>query len=343
MKFLDLAFILGLGCAAFAAEYALGVDIQQEEAEHIESLTSLQAEMQQQDGAAQRPANPWQGPDHRSVTGTPTLACVAIKWADNASASVKHCKNMATAVANFYSQQSRGKLKMVPIAKEFTTSLPCKKSPQPGILEQAEAQVKKEIKAHKYIIPVTCPAHRGNHANNDIAHLTQYLNWLASHETGHLLGMGHSNAYQNGAYQQYADHTTIMGGGMPKLALNAAQKYWLGWLPQDEVAIFDPSISVYELKSASDAKTRAKSILFFSPEMNGGSGPVMAISASDFCGEKPCGRYYQWSAGSSNLRAGFDAKGFTDDKNGLKMQVISKNNGVTKFRVTLEPVTVKAN
>ncbi len=135
-----------------------------------------------------------------------------------------------------------------------------------------------------------------------------------------------------------------MGGGIPKTDLNAMQRYHLGWIPQSEVAVFDPAISEYELKSSSDAKIAAKSILFIPfGLLPNTTGPVFAIAASDYCGDQPCGRYYQYSGGSSLLRSGFNSEGFKDEKTGLKMSVISKANGITKFKITLEPVTLKVD
>ncbi len=357
MSIKECLLFLGFIMAITGAQMAQGRTIEQKESAYLDAMTAMEIADQPMDEAptilAQgkgdaKPvvvSEPWKGPAHLNRVGTPILACVAIKWSDSSYMTAAKCLGVAQKVSAFYSKQSRGLFKMTPQGKEITTALPCKH----GNLADAEAQVKRDVRAYKYIVPVVCPAHQGTHASNDIAHTSQLTTIWNSHEVGHLIGLGHSNLYKKddkGVYRyvQYADHESLMGGGLPKSDLTPMQRYHLGWIPQSEVAIFDPAISEYELKSSNDTKTVAKSILFIPYGLlPGTTGPVFAITASDYCGAAPCGRYYQHAGGSSLLRAGFGSDGFKDEKTGLKMSVISKANGITKFKVTLEPVTLKVD
>ena len=184
--------------------------------------------------------------------GVRTLTCVAINWADTGTElTASKCKSLATNVANYYNRNSRGVLKLIP--NGVTVDVPYTRTA--ANLKAAEALVKRTIKSDKYIIPALWKT-GGNHASNDIAHVVQTTYWVLQHEVGHLLGMGHSGQYvynANGVpqLQNYGDADSVMGNNGSQF-LNGPEYYMLGWLPKDEIATYDPSVKIYELKKVSN-------------------------------------------------------------------------------------------
>ncbi len=93
---------------------------------------------------------------------------------------------------------------------------------------------------------------------NNVGGLSSYQHDVAIHEMGHKLGLGHSkrlSRVKKGRFKGRLaqDTSTVMNGraqGAPFLV--APQYYLKGWMPDDEVALFDGNQAVFDLKRISD-------------------------------------------------------------------------------------------
>lgn len=94
--------------------------------------------------------------------------------------------------------------------------------------------------------------------HNNVGGLSSYQHDVAIHELGHKLGFGHSKTIYVNTKGRFKgklanDPSTVMMGtavGAPFLI--APQYYLKDWLPEEEVALYDGSQTVYELKKISD-------------------------------------------------------------------------------------------
>jgi hypothetical protein len=94
--------------------------------------------------------------------------------------------------------------------------------------------------------------------HNNVGGLSSYQHDVAIHELGHKLGFGHSKTIYLNTKGRFKgkpanDPSTVMMGtavGAPFLI--APQYYLKDWLPEEEVALYDGSQTVYELKKISD-------------------------------------------------------------------------------------------
>lgn len=134
--------------------------------------------------------------------------------------------NMARAVAAFYTRNSRGKLQAIYSGNG----------------------------TGNYVLKVDT-----TRSHNNVSGLSSYQHDVAIHETGHKLGLGHSSwaneTIKRGSHRglHRPDRSTPLNGrahGAPFLV--APQYYLKGWLPDEEVALFDGDKTRYELKKISD-------------------------------------------------------------------------------------------
>lgn len=266
-----------------------------------------------------------------ALQGERTIACVAIKWQEGTELSAAKCKNVAENVADYYRRNSRGVLQLKPLGYEVEVPY----TRDAGNLGKAEAMVKRQIKADYYIIPALWKK-GGNHASGKIAHIVQLTGWVTNHEVGHLLGMGHSGQYvydANGKphLENYGDADSVMGNNGSKY-LNGPQYYKLGWLPDHEVAIYDPSVAVYELKKVSDFRGQGLSAVVI--PRPGGKPAVVSYPI----GCNDCAALYLTSGGTQKV--GVTKTEWKDTHfTGLRLKVLGTGADTVFVQITQESRT----
>ncbi len=163
---------------------------------------------------------------------------------------------MANAAARFYNFNSRGKLHVV-----YTGA-----------------------GRGNYVFKVDTTKHHSN-----MGGLSSYQHDVATHELGHKLGLGHSkwmtDIVKAGSLKGKLrpDRSTVMNyraSGAPYLV--APQYYLKGWLPKEEVALFDGEQTVFELKRINDFSAQGLSTVVITSAMwnieNPGVGAPVFIS-----------------------------------------------------------------
>ncbi len=189
-------------------------------------------------------------PRQKPLQGTPLLNCIGIKYQDmDRYTSASECSSIARQVSSFYRINSRGLLNMQ--TKGYMERVPFNGNRKN--LNNAEAfSMRQHPGADYYAIVGIFTV---NHAGGKVAHLSGGLIRTAQHEVGHLLGLGHTGAYsfdKNGksSLDQYGDGQSVMGK-YPSSTLTAPQYYAMGWLRQDEAAIWEEGKS-YDLRRIND-------------------------------------------------------------------------------------------
>lgn len=263
-----------------------------------------------------------------ALQGERTLACVAINWEDGAELSAAKCLSTAKNTAEFYNRNARGAFRLKP--QGFSVDVPFPKTNEN--LKKAEAIVKQKIKASYYIVPAIWKK-GGNHASNKIAHVVQLTGWVVNHEVGHLLGLGHAGQYvynKNGVphLEHYGDADSVMGNNGSKY-LNGPQYYHLGWLPKDEIAMYDPAVRVYELKKVSNFSGNGLTAVVI--PRPGGRPAVVSypISCTD------CAALYLTSGGTQKVgvtKAEWKDNNFT----GIRLKVLSSGAETVMVEISEE-------
>ncbi len=244
-------------------------------------------------------------PPKKPLLGDRKLACVGITYTQgketNAYMTASRCKSTANKVHDFYDRNSRGKFNLIPAGYQMTYN-----GAAFADFSRAERVAKQKFNADYYVIP-SLFRNGGNHASNDIAHVSQLTSWVINHEVGHLLGLGHSGAFTydkkgNPTYNPYGDRDSVMGGGgTGSRYLSIPHYYVKGWLNDDEVALYDSNITTYEIKAVDHLKDTGLATVVIPPSMirGGIDSRHVFLGYSQACGDTPCVDIYLSENGSS--------------------------------------------
>lgn len=203
-------------------------------------------------------------PNRTAYSGEPRLCVIGLRWTSKDETKDrryrKRCENragvrrMGNTIQQFFKKNSRGKLEFK--VSSFVERVPFNAANKN--LKKAERMAMKKHVGYDYyaimsslnVLAGKKPSNAGRMDGKLVAHLRGNNMRTGCHEVGHLLGLQHSGAYIKGKLDPYGDGYSVMSG-IPSSLLCAAQYYKMGWLPENEVALFRPG-TVYNLKRVSE-------------------------------------------------------------------------------------------
>jgi hypothetical protein len=208
--------------------------------------------------------------NQRPLFGQMVLVVIGLHWADSEIfANIEDCEKMANGIALFYANQSRNLFTFT--THSWTIKVPQTASKQN--LPDAEGYAKRQFKlahpsiiANFYVMLSSLDAITGKAASNSgkgIAHVRNLSVRTGCHEVGHLIGLAHSGAWKDGVYNQYADGYSVMSG-FSSNTLAGPQYLYLGWIPENEVAVYRPK-GRYVLKRPNDDGSEIKKSIVVIP------------------------------------------------------------------------------
>ena len=194
-------------------------------------------------------------PPMRPNKGRRTLLCIGVKYSTGEVAAEKPgCETLGRTLKGFWERNSRNAMLITPVGAEpFDSGLPGAKGP--GGWQVARDSYKTAVSMIKkaypnfnyYVIP---GIYTGPHAGGKVAHVKSTQAMTATHETGHLIGLGHAGAYTydggKPVLNAYGDRDSIMGRIISKY-ITASQYYYLGWLKLEEIADYNKAVASYDL------------------------------------------------------------------------------------------------
>lgn len=187
-------------------------------------------------------------PRQKVVKGSPLLTCVSANFQNKKPVSASKCGSVARHTANFFKRNSRGLLTF----RTKSAALALKQNSNHKNYRAAVDTIKGKWKSDYWMVPGK-PGNVSN-AGGKTAHLVGTLYRTGDHEVGHLLGLGHSGRYikEKGKWHldSYGDGSSVMGR-FPSAFLTAPQYYSLGWLPENEAAMWEPG-KTYTIKRTSN-------------------------------------------------------------------------------------------
>jgi len=164
-------------------------------------------------------------------------------------------------IREFYSRNSRGKLDVK--VKGVNHRVPYPNNRQ---WDKIKYNVKQKYPNYDYYALMVGTKLSASHAGGGVAWLRGSLYRDAQHEFGHLLGLGHAGRYEwekkKWVLHSYNDGESVMGR-FPSDTLTGPQYRWVGWLPKDEIAVYDETMKgkEYEVKRLTDTKQNMLSLV----------------------------------------------------------------------------------
>ncbi len=211
------------------------------------------------------------------LVGEKSLYCIGVHYKDlNRYSSAGDCKSMGNQIAEFARKNSRGLFKLN--VKGFSDKVPYNGNKK-NVSKAERFVMNKHKGANMYAIAsIFTGPHAGRSNNVGVAHLPGTLVSVATHECFHILGLGHAGEYtieKNGKIHldHYGDKASVMSR-YPSAFLTGPQYYSLGWLPREEVIIYDPETpkKIYTLKRLTDFDAPGTSMVivpskYFNPDI----------------------------------------------------------------------------
>jgi hypothetical protein len=276
-------------------------------------------------------------PPQRVLEGKRTIVCAGIQWQNVAKpgAGDAACQNLSEHLAQFYHDNSRGLLTLVP-EEGHTVDVPYDGSH--SNLAAAEKIVKETFHANYYVVPsiFTYP-----HASGGIAHVKSAQFMTAGHEVGHLLGLGHAGLYTYAAdgtpkLNPYGDHHSIMSDSISEY-LTPPQYYWLGWLPDEELAMYDPTVPSYLVKQISDFSGSGLSAVIVPPASKSGRWAFIGALRCPEGPNKTCVTLHLANRGGSLKVAESNDEIYDENFTGLHIKVLGFSGQRARISVDHAP------
>lgn len=267
-----------------------------------------------------------QPPKQKPVKGKRRLLCIGIKYLEGKFVGPNTAQQTADGVAKFYERASRGKLQ---IEAKGMAPLELGLHGSKGAYAKGVEAVKKQHPGwDMYIIP---GIYTGPHAGGKVAHVKgAQINPTATHEVGHLLGLGHAGKYVGGKLEAYGDTDSVMGR-LSSATLTAPQYYHLGWLEPDEWTVFDGTKHDYSLRRIAAYEEGGFATVLVPPAIAGGRWAFVSCTQ----GEKGSAISLHLANGGGSQKVAEFGKDFVDDRfTGLSIKVTGRERGQMQVSIT---------
>lgn len=188
------------------------------------------------------------------VSGNYDLVCVALKWTDNPGPHLGSVATSCNRTAANFKRLSQGHFNFKPAS--FEVAVPYAHTSEN--LGHATAFAKKQLIAkHNYqkdttgwVIVDNMAQGPGNWSSHTAGHTSYLLNTLTTtfyHEVGRQIpiGLGGSGVFKDGKNDYQKDGTSFMSM-FSSGDITASQAYYLGWLPNTQVAVYDDPTKTME-------------------------------------------------------------------------------------------------
>lgn len=292
-----------------------------------------------QDDVITAPSTPkYKMPPQKINTGLKKLLCIGVEYIDIKRVVDRiECANLTKKISSFYERNSRNLIEIT------TVNLDPYKSGLKGSKNAYEKSVRDiQAKYPKYDYYIVPGIYTHPHAGGGVARVPTAQMMTGTHEVGHLVGLAHAGAYNYKGeipyLDQYGDQLSVMGNVWSNF-ITAPQYYYLGWIPKDEVVVYDPKgANSYDLKRTSDFYTIGLEAVIIPPSMiPSGSERYLFVSAVE-CEKKTCAAVHFTTGGGSQKIMQVGEEKVDTYFTGLKVNVTQLPDNKINVKLSFEPI-----